>query len=182
MNNTPIIQSTGDLDMDTVVIHHSLKDAVIFGIAVIAIIMGFIAVFWYLSHDASETIPIPFYVGFTVISLIVLHAAKGLIDDAGKVALTIGREGVKFDRYHLIEWHDIEDVYLREEDEGGDTLWLSVKEGVAFLPNGPRPVLLLAKISGLHRHINITVYGSFSLKDEDIRLLLENGLAQYRKS
>ena len=182
MSNIPIIQSTSDFDPDTIVIHHSWKGAVIFGTAVVGMIVAFIAMFRFLVHETSDVIPIPIIIIFSVIILIMLHVARGLLNDAGKVALTIGREGVKFDRYRLIGWQDIEDVYIREEDEGADTLWLSVKEDVVFLPNGPRPVLWLAKVSGLHRHIDITGYGSFSMKDEDIRVLLENGLAKFRNS
>ena len=173
MQNT---RSESDFDQDTVVIYHSLKGALFFSIAVAGLIAGGIAMFRYLAKDTGETIPMLFYVAFGGIFPVALHVSKCLLVDARNVALTIGLAGVKFDRYHLIGWHDIEEIRVREESEGGDTLWLTVKEGVTFLPDGPRPLLWLAKVSGLHRSIDISGYGSLSMKDEDIRLTLEQWL------
>ncbi len=169
-------------DSGTVIIYHSQKGALVFGALTVGMIIAIVAMFWYLAQRTTDTISPLFIVAFAVVFIILLYVSKGLLVDAGKVALIIGQEGVKFDRYNLISWHDIEDVYIREESDGGDTLWLSVKEGVTFLPNGPVPLLWLANKSGLNRHIDITGYGWLSMKDEDIRILLENGLTQFRES
>jgi len=169
-------RSTSDFGQDTVVIYHSLNGALFFSFLVVCLIMASLAMFWYLATEISDTFPLLFYLSFAVLFIVALHVSKSLLVDAGKVALTIGPEGVKFDRYQLIGWRDIEEIYVREESEGGDTLWLSVKEGVTFLPDGPRLLLWLAKVSGLHRCIDITGYGRLSMKDEDIHLLIERWL------
>ncbi len=181
MPNTPKVKTINNLESE-IVIRHSQKGAVIFGALVVGMIMAIIGMFWFLSRETSDTVPLFLTVAFVLIGIVVLHVSKGLFADAGKIALTIGREGVKFDRYQLIAWKDIEDVYVREESEGNDTLWLSVKEGVTFLQNGSSPLMWLAKKSGLHRHIDITGYGWLSMNDEDIHELLKQGLKQFRVS
>ena len=60
-----------------------------------------------------------------------------------------------------------------------DSLWLKVKEGVEFLPDGPRPLLWLARKTGLDRAIDISGYGSLSMSREEILTLLEEGLERY---
>jgi len=175
MQDNPLNHTATNFDPNPVVIHHTLKGALGFGILILAMMMASIAVFWYLLKEGLETIPVPILVIFIVVYAAALFAAKRQFVDAGKVALTIGPKGVKFDCYHLIRWQDIEGLHI-EENDGADSLWLSVKEGVTILKNGPRPLKGLARISGLHRNINITGYGSLSMKDEDIRLLIEKWL------
>lgn len=147
---------------------------------VLALAIATIAVFLYLKSQPSYvgTVPVPLVVGFVLIYLAGFHVAKHLLKDAGKVAITLGREGVKFDRYPLIRWSDIDEIYVVEDSDGPSSLWLSIKEGVTFLPDGPRPLIWLAKVSGLHRSIDISGYGSFSMPDTEIQRLLEEGLQQ----
>ena len=180
MSVSPRGKSKNDFDSE-VVIYHSRKGAWIFASLVAGIIMASVAMFWYLAHETSDSVPLAMIVVFVLVFICVIHVAIRLLADGGKVALIIGREGVKFDCYHLIRWNDIEEIYIREEDEGADTLWLSVKEGVTFLKNGPPWALWLAKKSGLHQHIDITRYGCLSMKDDDIRDLLEQGLKKFRE-
>lgn len=181
MTITPTNTSESDLALDTVTIYHSRKGALVFGILLVGLIIATIAMFWYLTNETSENIPTGLIVAFSTIYVIGLHVLKGLLVDAGKVALTIGSNGVKFDRYHLIDWQDIEDVYFVEESDGPDTLWLDVKEGVNFFPSGPRPLLWLAKISGLNRSIDVSGYGTFTMKDTDIFVLLKNRYEDSKK-
>ena len=158
-------------------IYHSRIGAVIFCVLLAVFCVATIAVFLYLRNQLpySSTNLIPLVVGFSSIFLILLYLLYHLLSDAGKVAITLGRDGVKFDRYSLINWQDIEDVYVVEDSDGPTCLWLSVKEGVTFLPDGPGPSIWLAKKTGLHRRIDISGYGSFSMSDNDIRMLLEKG-------
>jgi len=183
MRNTPNVCSACNFDRRPIVIHHSQKGALLFGILVVGFIVGIVAMLCYLKNENPySTTPIPIIVGFSVISLAALHILKHLLRDAGNVALTIGAEGVKFDRYPLIKWQDIEDVYVVEDSDSPDSLWLSVKEDVTFLPDGPRPLIWLATLSGLHRSIDITGYGSLTMPDKDIRILLEKGLHDFGES
>jgi len=176
--------STSDFELETVTIHHSLKGALFYCVPLIGVIVAMIAMMRYLEIENSETTPMPIIVGFIILCIVGLHIAKHLLKDSGKVALTIGREGVKFDRYQLITWQDIEDVYFVENDNGADTLWLQVKKGVNFFPEGPYPLKLLpfiwlAKITGLHRCIDISGYGALSMPDKDIQELLEIWMKKY---
>ncbi len=166
-----------------IVIHHSLKGAVFFSVLVISIATAIIAMALYLkSQGVYGSVPIPFIVITTVIFIALLHVVKCLLLDAGKVAISIARDGVKFNRYDLITWADIEDVYIVEDSDGPAHLWLSVKEGVTFLPEEPRPLVWLAKKTGLHQNIDITGYGELSMKDNEIRRLLEQGIQQFGRS
>ncbi len=180
MSLTPVVKSKHDFESD-VVIYYSRKGAFIFATMVVGILMAIAGMFWYLSHETSDSIPLGMIVVFVVVFIGVIHVAIRGLADRGKVALVIGREGVKFDCYELIRWNDIDEIYVREEDEGADTLWLSVKDGVTFLKSGPAWALWLAKKTGLHQHIDITRYGWLSMKDENIRELLEQGLKQFRE-
>jgi len=168
-------------DPDQIIIHHSRKKAIAFGAAVLAFGLAAIAILWTLRDEsfAELSSAIMFYGLFAVVYLAGLHCLKQLLQDAGRIALTIGSEGVKFDRYSLIKWHEIEDVYFVEDSDGPRKLWLSVKEGIEFLPDGPRPLIWLTKISGLDRSIDISGYGVFSTPDEEIQRHLEAGLLKY---
>ena len=176
--------STSDFDLETVTIHHRLKGALFYCVPLIGVIVTMIAMMWYLESENSETTPMPIVVGFIILFIVGIHIAKHLLKDSCKVALTIGREGAKFDRYQLIAWQDIEDIYFVENDEGADTLWFEVRKGVNFFPEGPYPFKLLpfiglAKITGLHRCIDISGYGALSMPDKDIQLLLKKWMQKY---
>ena len=169
-----------DTTGNTVVVHHSLKGAVTFGVLVSGIGLAIIAMLVYLGNQAVYTsIPIPLIVIILSIFLALLYVLKHLFIDAGNAAISLGPEGVKFDRYDLIGWPDIEDVYTVEDSDGPDCLWLKVKEGVEFLPGGPKPLLWLANKTGFDRCIDISSYGSLSLSDKEIRELLELGLERF---
>lgn len=176
------LNTLDNISEDTVVIHHSRKGAFTFGVLVFGIGGAIIAVMMYLMNQAVYTsIPIPLIAIFFVIFLILLHVLKHLFIDAGNVAISLGREGIKFDRYDLIEWSDIEDVYTVEDSDGPDCLWLRVREGVEFLPKGPKPLLWLASKTGLDRCIDISGYGSLSLSDKEILVLIKQGLERFGK-
>jgi len=187
MENSLTTSSISDIDRESVTIHHSLKGALFFCVPLIGVIVAMIAMMRFLHSENSETASMPIIVGFFILCIVGLHLAKHLLKDSGKVALTIGREGVKFDRYQLIAWQDIEDVYFVESDDGADSLWLQVKEGVNFFPEGPYPLKLLpfiwlANITSLHRCIDISGYGALSMPDKDIQVLLEKWMEKYTSS
>lgn len=140
-----------------------------------------LATFWYLRSEIPQSIsfPLPIIIGFPAIFIVMFHVAKHLLRDTGKVAISIGPEGVKFDRYKLIKWSDIKEVYVVDDSDSPRCLWLDVKEGVAFLPNEPRPLIWLAEKTGLHQSIDITGYGSFSMSDSEIRKLLKKGIQDF---
>jgi len=183
MENPQTVSPATRNTQDPIIIHHSRKGAVFFGTAVVGFGIGTIGMFWYLKNEVSYwPVPIPVIVFMVSIYLVALHVLKHLLRDAGKVAVTIGPEGVKFDRYPLIHWHEIEDVYIVEDTDSPDSLWLKVKEGVTFLPDKPHSLVWLAKKTGLHRNIDISGYGSFTMSDKDIRQHIENGLRKNEKS
>jgi hypothetical protein len=172
------------LSEDTVVIRHSLKGAVGFGALCFGFAAAILAMMVYLKNEGVyASIPIPLIVIFLFLFLIMLLVLKNLFHDAGKVAISIGSEGVKFDRYSFIQWSDIEEVYVVKDTDSADCLWLKVKDGVEFLPkSGPKALLWLAKKSGLDRAIDISGYGSLTLSDKEIQGLLEQGLKNFRKA
>lgn len=183
IKNQSNISGSTDFDDGPILIYHSLKGAIGFGTMVVVFSIATIATFFYLLNTTQDfdSIPIPLILLFSGLFLILFQIVKGLFKYAGKVAITLGPEGVKFDRYSLIQWRDIEDIYVVEDIDGPSSLWLRVKEGVNFLPDGPRPILWLAKKSNLHRCIDISGYGSFTLSDKQIHTLLEDGMQYFRE-
>ena len=181
MKTVPPPSLTIDFEQHPVTIRYGRFHAVVFSCAWIGFGVAVALTLWFFRADISgfKTGALLALGLFTLIYAAGLHSMVNQLRDAGKVALFLDESGVKFDRYEHICWSDINSVYMVENSDSSPCLWLEIREGTSFLPDGPRAALWLARTSGLDRCIDVSGYGNLSMRDTAIQELLQAGMRVY---